>query len=132
MRVICAATVLQGLIPGFAMTSMYELLVEITYPRSDMFVSLLGMGALGVFRLLYPIVNRLLLNTAGPTASALFPLAVLFFVTLVSVLTKMEYKRQQANEENSHLLKYWHDGKLPRVIFWCCLSGSLLLAVSEH
>jgi len=105
MRVVNAATVLQGLILGFTITSTYELLVEVTYPHSEMFVSLLGMGAVGVFRLLYPIADRVLLNTAGPTASTLFSLAVSFFLTLVLVLTKMEYKREQANEENSHLLK---------------------------
>ena len=104
MRVVNAATVLQGLTLGFTITSTYELLVEVTYPHSEMFVSLLGMGAVGVFRLLYPIADRVLLNTAGPTASTLFSLAVSFFLTLVLVLTKMEYKREQANEENSHLL----------------------------
>ena len=102
---IYAAMLLQGFSLGIAGTATYELLVEITYPEPTTFVSLVGMTLFGIFRLIYPIAGRELLERVGPIASTSIPLITTFllFISILSVTT--DYRRQLANVESQRLLE---------------------------
>jgi len=89
----------QGLFLGVANASIFELLVEVTYPEPAMFVTMLAIVVMGVFRLLYPIIGRALLTAIGVTISTSVPVAFLLLCFVLLLLLKPEYKRQLANAD---------------------------------
>jgi len=93
--------ILQGLSLGVFNTAMLELLAEVAYPESPSFVFLLASVLLGVFRLVHPLVGRLLLGSAGPTASTAFPVAVTLLSCLLLLRPNYVYKREMANTDST-------------------------------
>ena len=99
MAIVYAGMLLQGLMVGSCNTSLFELLAEVSYPQPTMFVTMISIICMGVFRFAYPILGRLLLSHAGATASELFPCVALAACVLISATVRPVYKRKNANEE---------------------------------
>ena len=90
---IYVGVVATGLSLGMANTSLFELILEITYPKSPLLVTMINIVGMGVFRLIYPIIGRVILTHLGATASTAFPVVLLFFATMFLILIKPRYKR---------------------------------------
>ena len=103
---IYVGVVSTGLSLGMVNTSLFELILEVTYPKPPMLVTMINIIGMGVFRLLYPIVGRVMLTNLGPTASTTFPFALLLIATIIIAIIKPQYKRTQADlmGENAALL----------------------------
>nr|CAB3246494.1 feline leukemia virus subgroup C receptor-related protein 2-like [Phallusia mammillata] len=87
----------QGLFLGLANASIFELLIEVTYPQPAMFVTMLAIVIMGLFRLGYPLIGRAILKFAGPPASTSFPIAMTLVCAFLLIILKPEYKREIAN-----------------------------------
>ncbi|CAK8686396.1 unnamed protein product [Clavelina lepadiformis] len=98
LDVIYAGVMTQGLFIGMANTSLFELLAEVTYPHPPMFVTMISIVILGMFRLIYPLVGRFILKQFGATWSTAFPTILTAICTLVIALLKPEYKRESTNQ----------------------------------
>ena len=88
--------VAQGLFLGMANTSLFEILIEVTYPQPTMLVTMVNIIGMGIFRLIYPIVGRELLSNIGATASTAFPLALTFASSVIVLIMRPPYKRYNA------------------------------------
>lgn len=97
LYVVYGGVGMQGLFIGLANTSLFELLIEVTYPQPAMFVTMLAIVAMGLFRLGYPIIGRVILKYAGAPASTSFPIAMTAICALLLIVLKPEYKREKAN-----------------------------------
>ncbi|CAK8686092.1 unnamed protein product [Clavelina lepadiformis] len=95
---VYAGVVTTGLFLGMANTSLFELLVEVTYPKPTMLVTMVNIVGMGFFRLIYPIIGRVMLARVGPTASCAFPFALTLLSTIILVIIRPQYKRQMAQE----------------------------------
>ena len=97
---VYAAVIVQGLFIGMANTSLFELLAEVTYPIPPMFVTMIAIVILGLFRLTFPLVGRFLLMQAGPTWATGFPVVVTLFCTFLILIIKPVYYREMANQNS--------------------------------
>jgi len=97
--IICVyvGIVATGLSLGMANTSLFELILEITYPKQPMLVTMINIIGMGVFRLIYPIIGRAMLTNLGPTASTAFPVVLLSIATITLIIIKPQYKRTLAD-----------------------------------
>ncbi|XP_078488444.1 choline/ethanolamine transporter flvcr2a-like [Ciona intestinalis] len=69
LALIYTGVLVLGIGAGLTTTSLVELLVEITYPKPPFLVIAINMVMIGIIRLLYPIVGRVLLNKYGAALS---------------------------------------------------------------
>ena len=97
LNCIYVGVVATGLSLGMANTSLFELILEITYPKPPMLVTMVNIIGMGVFRLIYPIIGRAMLTNLGPTASTIFPVVLLSIATIILVIIKPRYKRTLAD-----------------------------------
>ena len=97
---VYGAVIVQGLFIGMANTSLFELLAEVSYPIPPMFVTMIAIVILGLFRLTFPLVGRLLLKKAGPTWATGFPVIITLACTLFIIFIKPIYYRKMANENS--------------------------------
>ena len=96
---IFGSVVTQGFASGLINASVFELIVEVTYPESTVFVSMLLNFMVGVLRLLYPVVGRALLKQANPTWSTFPPVLMTFVSCFLILLVTKDYRREIANNE---------------------------------
>ena len=94
---VYVGVVTTGLSLGMANTSLFEILLEVTYPQPPMLVTMVNIIGMGVFRLIYPIIGRVMLSNLGPTASTTFPVALLLLSTIILAIMKPSYKRTAAD-----------------------------------
>ena len=85
-----------GLFLGMANTSLFEIVLEVTYPKPPMLVTMINIIGMGICRLIYPIIGRYLLMYVGATASCAFPFAMLLAATIVMMIVKTPTKRLDA------------------------------------
>ena len=85
-----------GLFLGMANTSLFEIVLEVTYPKPPMLVTMVNIIGMGICRLLYPIIGRYLLMYVGATASCAFPFGLLLAATIVMAIIKTPTKRLDA------------------------------------
>ena len=97
---VYGAVMTQGLFIGMANTSLFELLAEVTYPIPPMFVTMIAIVILGLFRLTFPLVGRLLLKKVGSTWATGFPVIVTLFCTILILFIKPIYYREMANQNS--------------------------------
>jgi len=113
MAIIYVGVALQGLMVGSCNTSLFELIAEVSYPQPTMFVTMISIIGMGIFRFLYPILGRFLITNVGATSSELFPCIVTGACVLIAAVLRPSYKRKFANqrEERVELLKEIEVGK---------------------
>ena len=97
---VYGAIMFQGLFIGMANTSLFELIAEVTYPVPPMFVTMVAIVILGLFRLIFPLIGRLLLREAGPTWATGFPVIITLLCSIIVILTKPIYYREMANQNS--------------------------------
>jgi len=97
LGVIYTGIVAQGLFLGMANTSLFEILVEVTYPKPTMLVTMVNIIGMGIFRLMYPLVGRVLLTYVSAVASTAFPFALTLLSSIIIAVMNPPYKRHQAN-----------------------------------
>ncbi|XP_078485926.1 choline/ethanolamine transporter FLVCR2-like [Ciona intestinalis] len=90
---VYAGIVLLGLFLGVANTALFELLVEVTYPKPTMLVTMVNISGFGFFRLVYPIIGRLMLKYLGPVASTAFPVGMTALATIAVGVIRPTYHR---------------------------------------
>ncbi|XP_078485999.1 choline/ethanolamine transporter FLVCR2 [Ciona intestinalis] len=108
LECVYAGVVILGLFLGIANTSLFELLVEVTYPKPTMLVTMVNIIGMGIFRLIYPIIGRVMLSTIGPSASTAFPVAMTALAAIVIGIIQPTYYRHDSyklQEEEPLLLK---------------------------
>ena len=107
LPMIFTGVLAQGLFLGMANTSVFELLVEVTYPKPLMLVATLNITGVGIFRLMYPLVGRVLLTYVSATASTAFPFALTLISSIMIAVINPPYRRHEANlssDETSKLI----------------------------
>ena len=93
--------ILQGLFTGMSNTSLYELLSEVIYPIRPMSASMASMSLIGLSLFTYILTGRLILNTAGPSYSTALSIIVTALGSIVVLLSKPTYFREQANNDST-------------------------------
>ena len=93
---VYVGVVTTGLFLGMANTSLFEIVLEVTYPKPPMLVTMVNIIGMGICRLLYPIIGRYLLMDVGATASCAFPFGILLAATIVMLIVKTPTKRLDA------------------------------------
>ena len=93
-----------GFCIGMASTALFELIMEVTYPKPPMSVTILNIVCLGVFRLVYPIAGHSLLTNYGATASTSLPVAFLLLTIIVLIVIKPPYQRTKAASTEIQIL----------------------------
>ena len=89
---------------GWCNTSIFELIAEVSYPNSSIFVNMISVFGMGVFRFVYPLFGRFLIENYGGTESELFPCVVLAICLFISSAISRRYGRTLANQDEEKLL----------------------------
>lgn len=107
MDLIYAGVTIQGFMVGSINTSLFELLAEVSYPNPTLFVTMIAIICMGVFRFAYPIVGRLFIMYVGAPSSELFPCVIMLICVIIILAIRPIYKRKIANEadEKTELLE---------------------------
>ena len=105
-ELICVyvGVVTTGLFLGMANTSLFEIVLEVTYPKPPMLVTMVNIIGMGICRLIYPIIGRYLLMDVGATASCAFPFAILLAATIVMAIIRTPTKRLDAEMNETRKL----------------------------
>lgn len=86
---------------GIANTSLFEIIVETTYPIPAMLVTMFTVIGIGIIRMSYPIVGRFMLMNIGATACTAVPFVCTLLAAVVVAALKPRYKRQEAESGSS-------------------------------
>ena len=89
---------------GWCNTSTFELLAEVSYPSSPIFVNMASVIGIGVFRFLYPLFGRFLIEQYGGMESEVFPCIILGICVVISCIISRRYGRTLANQTEDKLL----------------------------
>ena len=93
-----------GFMVGWCNTSVFELIAEVSYPNSSIFVNMSSVIGIGIFRLLYPLFGRFMIDRYGGMKSELFPCIIIGICLVISTMTSRRYGRALANQSEEELL----------------------------